>query len=152
MPRGWGFSSFFRPGGGGLLPRGGEFAHPKNCQGVLPGGMVRLEIDRYITSAEESVTMLSRVVTKRKRHCQHLFLCFVNDTANICSYASHRDKRSQQCRQLRNKRQRVLSVSLKIIPEWGFTLLYKMISNEPGPVESETPGSEIEKIKSKRKY
>ena len=34
----------------------------------------------------------------------------------------------------------------------GFSLLYKMISDEPGPVESETPGSEIEKlIKSKRK-
>ena len=26
----------------------GEFAHQKNCPGVLPGGMVRLGIDRYI--------------------------------------------------------------------------------------------------------
>ena len=31
-----------------FLPGGGEFAHQKSCQGVLPGGMVRLAIDRYI--------------------------------------------------------------------------------------------------------
>ena len=36
-------------------------------------------------------------------------------------------------------------------PRMGFSVLYKMILNEPGPVESETPGSEMEKkIKSKR--
>ena len=35
-------------------------------------------------------------------------------------------------------------------PRMGFSVLYKMIPNEPGPVESETPGSEMEKIKSKR--
>ena len=28
-----------------FLPGGGEFGHPKNCPGVLPGGMVRLGID-----------------------------------------------------------------------------------------------------------
>ena len=27
----------------------------------------------------------------------------------------------------------------------GLSVLYKMISYEPGPVESETPGSEMEK-------
>ena len=27
----------------------------------------------------------------------------------------------------------------------GFSVLYKMISDEPGPIESETPGSEMEK-------
>ena len=30
-------------------------------------------------------------------------------------------------------------------PRMGFSVLYKMISNEPGSVESETPGSEMEK-------
>ena len=40
MPLGWGFSSFYRPGGRGFefsfCPGGGEFAHQKNCLGVLP--------------------------------------------------------------------------------------------------------------------
>ena len=41
---------FIGPGGGGFeilfCPGGGEFAHPKNCLRVLPGGgMVRLGID-----------------------------------------------------------------------------------------------------------
>ena len=30
-------------------------------------------------------------------------------------------------------------------PRMGFSLLYKMISDEPVPIESKTPGSEIEK-------
>ena len=30
-------------------------------------------------------------------------------------------------------------------PRMGFSVLYKMISNEPGPVESETPASEMKK-------
>ena len=30
-------------------------------------------------------------------------------------------------------------------PRMGFSVLCKMISNEPGPVESETPESEMEK-------
>ena len=30
-------------------------------------------------------------------------------------------------------------------PRMGFSVLYKMISNEPGPDESETPESEMEK-------
>ena len=36
-PRGWGFSSFYRPGGGSFstlfCPGDGEFAHQKNCPG-----------------------------------------------------------------------------------------------------------------------
>ena len=40
---------FIGPGGGGFellfCPEGGEFAHQKNCLGVLPGGMVRHGID-----------------------------------------------------------------------------------------------------------
>ena len=42
MVWGWGFSSFYRPGGRGFelsfCPGGGEFAHQKNCPGVLPWG------------------------------------------------------------------------------------------------------------------
>ena len=30
-------------------------------------------------------------------------------------------------------------------PRMGFSVLYKIISNEPGPVEPETPGSEMKK-------
>ena len=39
--------AFISPGGGfnSFLPGGGEFAHQKDCPGVLPGGMARLGID-----------------------------------------------------------------------------------------------------------
>ena len=42
MPRGGALARFYRPGGWGFgtpfLPGGGEFAHQKNCPGVLLGG------------------------------------------------------------------------------------------------------------------
>ena len=40
MSRGWGLARFIGPGGRGFelsfCPGGGEFAHQKNCPGVLP--------------------------------------------------------------------------------------------------------------------
>ena len=36
-------------------------------------------------------------------------------------------------------------------PRMGLSVLYKMISNEPGPVESETPWSEMKKKKKTQK-
>ena len=48
MPPGWGISSFYRPGDRGFevsfCPGGGEFAHQKNCPGVLTGGWSNLEL------------------------------------------------------------------------------------------------------------
>ena len=48
MPPG-GLARFNRPGGGGgfellFCPGVGEFAHQKNCPGVLPGGWSGLEL------------------------------------------------------------------------------------------------------------
>ena len=56
-------------------------------------------------------------------------------------------KRSQQCRFSCIKKQKSESAICQSLnnPRMGFSVLYKMISNEPGPVESETPGPEMEK-------
>ena len=55
-PGGGVLACLYRPGGGGFelfLPGGGEFAHQKIVL-VLPGGMVRLEIDWYIRSPQKN--------------------------------------------------------------------------------------------------
>ena len=65
MPLGWGFSSFYRPGGRGFelsfCPGGGEFAHQKNCLGVLPwaGGMVMRRYKRFSRNCQKSMFVLA---------------------------------------------------------------------------------------------
>ena len=82
------------------------------------------------------LTVLSRVVTKRKRHCQHLF-----------PHASHRDKRHSNVDFHVFKKQTSESAICQSLNNlrMGFPVLYEMISNEPCPVGSETLGSEMKK-------
>ena len=86
--------------------------------------------------------MLSRVVTKRKRPTSVPMLpTEINGQSNVDFHVFKKQtSESAICQSLNN-------------PRMGFSVLYKMISNEPGPVESETPGSEMEnKSNPKGKY
>ena len=66
MPQGWGLARFIGPGGGGgfelsFYPGGGEFAHPKNCPGVLAvgGRMVMRLYERLSQNCQESMFVLA---------------------------------------------------------------------------------------------
>ena len=69
MPREWGFSSFYKPGGRGFelsfCPGGGEFAQQKNCQEVLPwgggggGGVVMRLYERFSRNCQKSMFVLA---------------------------------------------------------------------------------------------
>ena len=64
---GWGFGSFYRPGGRGFelsfCPGGGEFAHQKYGPGVLPWGggkgMVMRLYERFSRNCQKSMFVLA---------------------------------------------------------------------------------------------